>query len=88
VPLVSASISGTVLNPFLVFSGSIMTTYIYEHQWVYYIAPLIGVILGGIFSKADLIQSLFISNLENVVSIQDDMTKSKLNETKVSGVKN
>ena len=76
-PLASASISGTALNPFLVFSGSIMTTYIYEHQWLYYIAPLIGVILGGIFHKGELIQSLFISNFENVVTIQDDMTNSK-----------
>ena len=54
-----------------------MTTYIYEHQWVYYIAPLIGVILGGIFHKGEFIQSLMVSNLENVVTIQDDMAKSK-----------
>lgn len=76
-PLASASISGTSLNPFLVFVGSIMTTYIYEHQWVYYIAPLIAVILGGIFHKGEIIQSLMVSNLESVVSIKDDMSKSK-----------
>ena len=63
-----------------------MTTYIYEHQWVYYIAPLIGVILGGIFHKGDFIQSLVVSNLEQTVSIQDDMTKSKSKVPAKSGL--
>ena len=54
-----------------------MTTYIYEHQWVYYIAPLIGVILGGIFHKGQFIQSILVSNLDQAVSLKDDMSKSK-----------
>ena len=76
-PLTSACISGTSLNPFLVFSGSVMTTYIYEHQWVYYIAPLIGIIIAGVFHKGDIIQLVIVNNLKGSSSDKTDINIGK-----------
>ena len=59
-----------------------MTTYIYEHQWVYYIAPLIGIIIGGLFYKAHNITSLISDNFENPVVLKDDMTQANNGESR------
>lgn len=82
VPLACSTINGTALNPFLVFAGSLMTTYTYDHQWVYYIAPLIGIIVGGMFHKAHNITSLLSDNFENVIVLNDDMANAKLSQTR------
>lgn len=41
-------ITGCALNPFIVISGSMMTGTFPKSQWIYFLSPILGILLGGI----------------------------------------